>query len=90
MGRKLREARGDEFEWVTSHVFRRTVATLISAERDAAAAAAQLGHANEVVTRRHYIQARTHAPDLSDVLELLANNESGLRCVSGACDPASD
>ena len=90
VGRKLREARGDEFEWVTSHVFRRTVATLISAERDAAAAAAQLGHANEVVTRRHYIQARTHAPDLSDVLELLANNESGLRCVSGACDPASD
>ena len=40
-----------------------------------------------MVTCRHYIQARTHAPDLSDVLELLANNESGLRCVSGACDP---
>lgn len=71
VARKIADARGDDLAWVTSHTFRRTVATLVAAERDANAAAAQLGHNNPSITRLHYIQHNLQAPDLSDVLALL-------------------
>ncbi|UXE03758.1 tyrosine integrase [Gordonia phage ObLaDi] len=71
--KKLAAARGEDFAWVTSHTFRRTVATVVNAERDAQAAAAQLGHSNPRITSRHYIQRRLEAPDLTDVLDILAH-----------------
>lgn len=57
--------------WVTPHVFRRTVATVIDAAEDLRTAADQLGHAGTDVTRRHYV-AKTHqGPDARAILEML-------------------
>ncbi|WP_287016324.1 site-specific integrase [Gordonia sp. (in: high G+C Gram-positive bacteria)] len=70
--RQLRDARGDEFEWVKPHTFRKTVATLVEREASLADAAAQLGHSGTEVTTRHYVQRAQIAPDLTRVLDLLA------------------
>ncbi len=70
--RQWRQARADAgLEWVTPHTFRKTVATLIDKEADAKSAAAQLGHATEQVTNKHYIVKPALAPDSSDILEQL-------------------
>ncbi|MFY1673479.1 tyrosine-type recombinase/integrase [Plantactinospora sp. WMMB334] len=70
--RQWRQARADAgLEWVTPHTFRKTVATLIDKEADAKRAAAQLGHATEQVTNKHYIVKPTLAPDSSGILEQL-------------------
>lgn len=68
------EKNGDpkEFEWVTPHTFRRTAATIIERAVDADAAAGQLGHASPDVTRAHYVQRATAAPDLRHALDVLA------------------
>ncbi|MCJ0980937.1 tyrosine-type recombinase/integrase [Rhodococcus sp. ARC_M12] len=71
--RQWRDARGDAFAWVTPHAFRKTVATLIDRERSEHDAAAQLGHSGSAVTRKHYIQKASSAPDLTHVLELLSD-----------------
>lgn len=70
--RQLRDARGSEFSWVKPHTFRKTVATLVEREASLTAAAAQLGHSGTEVTTRHYVQRAQTAPDLTDVLDLLA------------------
>lgn len=67
--RQLREARGDDFDWVSPHVFRKTVATAIERSADIEAAAAQLGHAGPDVTRAHYVEKTGVAPDMRHVLE---------------------
>lgn len=67
--RQWRDARGEKFEWVTPHSFRRTVATLIDREADAEAAATQLGHSGSAVTKRHYIEKAVVTPDLTAVLD---------------------
>ncbi|WP_164983828.1 hypothetical protein [Cellulomonas endophytica] len=54
---------------MTPHHFRKTVATMIEREVGAAAAAAQLGHSSPAVTRTHYIQRNTVAPDHAALLE---------------------
>lgn len=60
----------NDLDWVTSHVFRKTVATLIEREIDAKTASQQLGHANEKVTKEHYIEPRPNvAPDVSELLQ---------------------
>jgi integrase len=70
--RQLREAvKGTDFEWVTPHSFRKTVATLLDRQLDAEHAAAQLGHSDSSVTKQHYIAKAHQAPDVSDVLEQL-------------------
>ncbi len=70
--RQWRQARADTgLDWVTPHTFRKTVATLIDKEADTASAAAQLGHASEQVTNRHYIAKPVQAPDVADILEQL-------------------
>ncbi|MDG4795377.1 site-specific integrase [Micromonospora sp. WMMD1082] len=70
--RQWRQARADTgLEWVTPHTFRKTVATLIDKEADTKRAAAQLGHATEQVTNKHYIVKPALAPDSSDILEQL-------------------
>lgn len=75
--RQLREAReAAGFAWVTPHTFRRTVATLLDAERTTRAAASQLGHVDERITRTHYIQRSHEGPDVADVLERFADPDS--------------
>ncbi|MFI6242824.1 tyrosine-type recombinase/integrase [Micromonospora sp. NPDC050795] len=78
--RQWRQARVDAgLEWVTPHTFRKTVATLIDKEADAKHAAAQLGHATEQVTNRHYIVKPALAPDSSDILEQLGAGRATTR-----------
>lgn len=62
----------DEFEWVTPHVFRKTVATLVEAAENMDTAAGQLGHASPDVTRAHYVQRAAMGPDVRHVLNQLA------------------
>lgn len=69
--RQWRDARGERFAWVTPHSFRRTVATLIDRESTTEDAASQLGHSGTAVTRKHYIEKATAAPDLTEVLDRL-------------------
>jgi integrase len=70
--RQWRQARADTgLEWVTPHTFRKTVATLLDKEANTKSAAAQLGHATEQVTKKHYIETPAVAPDSSDILEQL-------------------
>lgn len=70
--RQRRQAHADTgLEWVTPPTFRKTVTTLIDNEASAKDAAAQLGHATEQVTKKHYIQKHAVAPDSSDILEQL-------------------
>lgn len=58
-------------EWVTPHVFRKTVATLLNEEGLPKEATAQLGHSTEEVTKMYYIAKPAMAPDVSDVLQRL-------------------
>lgn len=70
--RQWRQARADtELEWVTPHIFRKTVATLLDREGKRDAATLQLGHSNEDVTEEYYIVKATAAPDVTDVLDKL-------------------
>lgn len=70
--RSWRAARGDDFDWVTPHTLRKTVATLVKETYGVEAAQAQLGHANTRVTEAHYIQRMTIAPDMSEALNQFA------------------
>lgn len=56
------------FEWVNPHTFRKSVATLISAE-DLQRAADQLGHGQASMTERFYVMRTHEAPDVRDVLD---------------------
>jgi len=57
--RQWRDATTDTgFEWVTSHSFRRTVATLLDRERTTDHAAAQPGHSDTAVTKTHHKRLR--------------------------------
>lgn len=62
--------RGTEWDWVTPKTLRKTVATLVDAELGSKAAAKQLGHASDVVTRLHYIAPSELPVDSGEVLEL--------------------
>jgi integrase len=75
LNRIRRDAFGPEFAWVTWRTFRKTVATLVDRERTPMAAAKQLGHSNEDVTLKHYIDRAAQAPDLTTVLEQLGESE---------------
>ena len=71
--RQWRDAReGSGYEWVTPHVFRKTVATIIDREYSSKDAAAQLGHSGSVITEKHYIEKAAIAPDLTKALEKFA------------------
>ncbi|HYN96667.1 MAG TPA: site-specific integrase [Pilimelia sp.] len=75
--RQWRQARADTgLEWVTPHTFRKTVATLIDKEASTRNAAAQLGHATEQVTKKHYIEKPAVAPDSSHILEQLGDHRA--------------
>lgn len=73
--RKVRKDVG--LDWVTPHVFRKTVATLLNEEGRGPEATAQLGHSTEDVTKTYYIAKPATAPDVSDILERLGPAKSG-------------
>ena len=62
------------FDWVTSHVFRKTVATLMDqAGLSSRAAADQLGHANTSMTTDVYFGRKVPATGAAAVLEALGH-----------------
>lgn len=81
--RQFRDARGDDFEWVTPHVFRKTVATALERAADIETASAQLGHSGPAVTRVHYIEKTVVGPDVRHVLDQFAPVSRGFS-VGGA------
>ncbi|WAH96168.1 hypothetical protein OW521_17325 [Arthrobacter sp. MMS18-M83] len=75
--RQWRDARaGSPYEWVTPHVFRKSVATLIDQEYSSKHAAAQLGHSGTAITEKHYIAKATESPDLTAALERFGGREA--------------
>jgi integrase len=63
------------FDWVTTHVFRKTVATLMDqAGLSSRAAADQLGHANTSMTTDVYFGRKIAATGAAAVLEALRDN----------------
>lgn len=55
--RQWRDAsEGSDYEWVTPHILRRTVATIIDRKYSSKDAAAQLGHSGNAVTEKQYIE----------------------------------
>jgi integrase len=58
---------------VTPHIFRKTVATLISERVDADTASQQLGHSSPSITRAFYIAKPAIAADVAHVLQELAD-----------------
>ena len=75
--RQWRDARaGSAYEWVTPHVFRKSVATLIDREYSSKHAAAQLGHSGTAITEKHYIAKAAETPDLTRALELFGGPDS--------------
>jgi integrase len=73
----LRDAfRTAGFDWVTSHVFRKTVATLMDqAGLSSRAAADQLGHANTSMTSDIYFGLKVGATGAAAVLEALSHTD---------------
>lgn len=69
--RQWRDARGEEFAWVTPHSFRKTVGTEIIEKGTDRAAMAQLGHSRISVTEEHYVDKAVLAPDSSSILDAL-------------------
>lgn len=69
-----KRTRGSQWEWVTPKTLRKTVATLLAQSLDVEAARLQLGHADERMTIRHYIQP---VERLVDHREQLGRIQSG-------------
>lgn len=67
--RAWREARGDAWADVKPKDFRTAVATIIAAESGSEAAAGQLGHSSDAVTKKYYIKAVPKTQDNSAVLD---------------------
>jgi integrase len=67
----LRETRGSEgFAWVTSHVFRKTAATILDeAGLSARLIADQLGHARPSMTQDVYLGRRSVSGKAAEALE---------------------
>ena len=63
---------GTEWEWVHTHVMRKTVATILARELDSEAAAEQLGHADDETTKRSYIEKMRATLDVRHALNRLA------------------
>lgn len=66
------------YEWITSHVFRRTVATLMDAAGlSARAAADQLGHAKVSMTQDHYFGRKVARTGAAEALRGIASTSAG-------------
>ena len=79
LSRELREARGSgEFAWVTSHVFRKTCATLLDeGELSARQIADQLGHAKVSMTQDNYLGRRLTSRRTAEALDRALGNTLG-------------
>ncbi|WP_243659156.1 site-specific integrase [Tamaricihabitans halophyticus] len=77
--RVFRQARGtDEFAWVTSHVFRKTAATVLDdAGFSARMIADQLGHAQPSMTQDVYLGRKLVNPEIAVALEDVLSKKSG-------------
>lgn len=77
--RDLRDARGSsDFAWVTSHVFRKTCATILDeAGLSARAIADQLGHARPSMTQDVYMGRKVVDPRNADALQRALDTKSG-------------
>lgn len=63
------------FEWVTSHTFRKTAATLLEqAGLTVRAIADQLGHADVTTTQNHYFGRRMITTRAAEVLEVIGSS----------------
>ena len=78
-----------DFEWVTPHTFRKTVATLIDIELGSKSAAAQLGHASESTTKKHYVAKPARGPDVSRILQRFAGMDSHVAEIAELFEPDS-
>ncbi|WP_245992814.1 site-specific integrase [Prauserella muralis] len=76
--RALRDARGTEgFAWVTSHVFRKTAATVLDdAGLSARKIADQLGHAQPSMTQDVYLGRKLASREAAQALETILDNQS--------------
>ncbi|MDI3211689.1 site-specific integrase [Arthrobacter sp. AL12] len=75
--KQWRSARDDiGFKWVTPHTFRKSVGTLLANAEGMASASAQLGHSNEQITSRHYVQKTHEAPDMTALLQSFGGSTS--------------
>jgi integrase len=87
--RDLRNARGSAgFAWVTSHVFRKTAATILDeAGLSARAVADQLGHSRPSMTQDVYMGRKVASQAAADALEAVFDEESaGFVRVKGVGD----
>jgi integrase len=74
--RRWRQIRKDtDLDWVTPHIFRKTVATIISERVDAQTASQQLGHSSPAITQEFYISKPAIAADVADILQELGTQE---------------
>jgi integrase len=70
--RAWRQAReGTSLDWVTPHSLRKSVATLLDGTAGLSAAAGQLGHGDERITRAHYIAKNQAASNNAELLNRL-------------------
>ena len=78
--RALRDARGSEgFAWVTSHVFRRTCATILDQSGQSSRSNAdQLGHAQVSMTQNFYLGRRIANPSAAAALDAWHDQEDEL------------
>lgn len=60
---------GTTFEGVHSHIFRKTVGTMLTREMSLEVAAKILGHAHSAVTARYYVAHTTRTPDVRASLD---------------------
>ncbi len=91
--RVLRDARGsDAFGWVTSHVFRKTAATILDeAGLSARLVADQLGHSRPSMTQDVYMGRKVVSQAAADALERAFDTESADSVgVKGGGDLADD
>lgn len=67
--RLFRQAKGEEWSWVTIHTLRRTVATVINRELGTKHAADLLGHADMALTQRVYIARNDEGVAIGEVID---------------------
>lgn len=77
VGAAFRRVRtGTDYEWVTPHTFRKTVATLLDSKGASARMIAdQLGHSRISMTQDVYMGRRAVSPELADALESLDDHQ---------------
>lgn len=89
VGAAFRRVRaGTEFEWVTPHTYRKTVATLLDGQGASARMIAdQLGHSRISMTQDVYMGRRSVAPEVAAALQSLEEHQRPIHASDGLEDP---